>query len=54
MNSVEYCKIRLMNISKLERANFKFEYSLEEGLKETIYWYKNNNNIKNKYNAFEE
>jgi GDP-L-fucose synthase len=47
-------KIRLMNISKLERANFKFEYSLEEGLKETINWYKNNNNIKNKYNAFEE
>ena len=48
-------KVRLMNIKKLNNSKFKFKYSLEKSIYETIEWYKKNNFLSNKkYNAFEE
>jgi GDP-L-fucose synthase len=47
-------KIRLMDVKKLQSLGFKFNYSLEEGLKETIAWYKKNIKNNKRYNAFEE
>ena len=35
---------RKINIDKLKKIlNFKFKYSLAQGLKDTIMWYKKNN-----------
>jgi len=47
--------IRILSIQKLKKIGFKPRYSLEEGIKKTIDWYKTNRNIsKKKYNSFLE
>lgn len=44
---------RLMDVTRAQSYGFKPEISIEEGIKETIEWYKaNRNNIYNRYNAF--
>ena len=47
--------IRVLSIQKLKKIGFKPRYSLEEGIKKTIDWYKINRNLsKKKYNSFLE
>jgi len=36
---------RLLDSTKLKNLGFKYQFSLEEGLKEMIYWYKQNKTI---------
>ncbi|OJV12014.1 MAG: hypothetical protein BGO27_00285 [Alphaproteobacteria bacterium 33-17] len=44
---------RLMDMTKAKSYGFECETSIEEGIKETINWYLNNqNNLSNRYNAF--
>lgn len=46
---------RLMDMTKAHSYGFQPQISIEEGIKETIAWYINNqNNIFNRYNAFTE
>lgn len=43
---------RIANVDKLINLGFKFETSLEEGLKETYDWYKENHPYNGRYDAF--
>lgn len=48
-------KIRLMNIKLLKKTKFNFKYSLYAAVKETVDWFKKNQDQTNKkYNAFDE
>ena len=43
-NTPKMISARKINIDKLKKIlNFKFKYSLAQGLKDTIMWYKKNN-----------
>ena len=43
-NSPKMIAVRKINIDKLKKIlNFKLKYSLAQGLKDTILWYKQNN-----------
>ena len=43
-NSPKMIPVRKINIDKLKKIlNFKLKYSLAQGLKDTILWYKKNN-----------
>jgi GDP-L-fucose synthase len=47
--------IRVLDSSKLVNYGFKHEVSLNEGIKETVYWFLNNQSIiNNRYNPFIE
>jgi GDP-L-fucose synthase len=48
-------KKRLMDTARAKSYGFECEVSLEEGIKETIEWYKNNQDqLSNRYNSFTE
>ena len=46
-------KLRLMDTSRIEKYGFKLEVSLEEGISDTMKWYRKNQNYgQNRYNVF--
>tara|TARA_Y100000389_G_C17461124_1_gene521799 strand:- start:2266 stop:3291 length:1026 start_codon:yes stop_codon:yes gene_type:complete len=48
-------KIRILDIKRSKKLGIKNFYSLEEGLKETIHWFKENKILyKKRYNSFQE
>ena len=48
-------KARILDVKRAKKLGIQNFYTLSEGLKETIDWFKNNKNIyKKRYNSFTE